>query len=64
MRSVRMMKWLRLAVPGACLVQITACLGPDPEFYLTSLATNAVVSEVISLFFQLLSSGLTAAAGA
>ena len=64
MRSPRMKKWVRFVLPGGALLQITACLGPDPEFFLTNVAASTLVSEVISLLFNLVTSGLTAAAAA
>jgi hypothetical protein len=64
MRSVRITKCLRCLLPGGLLLQITACLGPDPEFYLTNLVTSSLVGEVISLLFNLVTTGLTTAAAA
>ncbi len=55
----RRTKWLKLALPGCVVVQITACLGSDPEFYLTSVFTNALVFNIVSALFELALSGLT-----
>jgi hypothetical protein len=57
MRSLRMKKWARFLVPGGVVLQITACLGPDPEFFITNLAASTVVSEIVSLLFRLLTGG-------
>jgi len=56
-------KWARFLVPGGVVLQITACFGPDPEFYITNLAASTVLSEVIRLLFNLFTSGLATAAG-
>lgn len=58
MRSARMLRWTSFALPGAVLLQITACLGPDPEFLVVNLAASTLVAELISLFFRLLTGGL------
>ena len=58
MRSLRMKKWARFLVPGGVVLQITACFGPDPEFYVANLAASTVVSEVIRLLFNLFTSAV------
>ncbi len=58
MRSLRMKKWARFLVPGGVVLQITACFGPDPEFYITNLAASTVVSEVLRLLFNLFTSAV------
>jgi hypothetical protein len=63
MRSLRMKKWARFLVPGGVVLQITACFGPDPEFYITNLAASTMVSELLRLLFTLFTSGLATAAG-
>jgi len=55
----RWTKWLKLALPGCVVLQITACLGSDPEFYLASVFTNALVFNIVSALFDLFVSGLT-----
>jgi hypothetical protein len=55
----RWTKWLKLALPGCVLLQITACLGSDPEFYLATMFTNALVFNVVSALFQLALSAVT-----
>ena len=57
----RWTKWVKLALPGCVVVQITACLGSDPEFYLTSTFINALVVNIVSTVFSLVTSGLTTA---
>lgn len=59
-RRARAGGWLRLALPGALLLQLTACFGSDPQFYFTNLITSTVVSNLISaLFSALLTPGTT-----
>ncbi|MFQ5805076.1 MAG: hypothetical protein ACE5I3_01360 [Phycisphaerae bacterium] len=57
----RWTKWLRLALPGCVLLQITACLGTDPEFFFASTITNALVFNLVSALFNLFVSCLTTA---
>ena len=49
MRSLRMKKWARFLVPGGVVLQITACFGPDPEFYITNLAASTVKAKARAL---------------
>lgn len=55
-------RWLWLAVPGAGLLQITACLGADPQLTIGSTILNALVSNVVGLIFSLVFQSATAAA--
>jgi hypothetical protein len=57
MRRMRISKWLGLTVAGAYLVQITACLGPDPAFLVTTTAVSALVANVVSLLFGAVAGG-------
>lgn len=58
----RWTRWLKFAVPGCIVLQITACLGSDPEFFLTSTVANAVIYNIVSTLFNLAVAGLTASA--
>lgn len=49
--SRRFWKYAGLLASGASLLQITACLGSDPQFLVTTLALNAVISNVINFLF-------------
>lgn len=60
MLNPRIAKWSGLTAAGGVLLQITACLGPDPQFYVTSVAVNAVISSLIQSLFNLLLGGATA----
>ena len=58
----RWTRWLKFAVPGCIVLQLTACFGSDPQFYVTSTIANAVVFNVVSALFDLALSGLAAPA--
>lgn len=60
MRSLRSAKWGALTLAAGTLLQITACLGPDPQFYVTSVAVNAVISSLVQSIFNLFLGGVTA----
>jgi len=51
MRKTQIWKCVGLLASGASLLQITACLGSDPRFLVTTLALNAVISNVINTLF-------------
>jgi hypothetical protein len=40
-------KWLRLAIPGCVLLQISACVG-DPTYFLANLAAQWATSSIVS----------------
>lgn len=56
------MKWLGLWAGGGAALQLTACLGPDPQFFVTSSVANTLISTVVSRLFDVLLAGLTAGA--
>lgn len=60
--SVQMFKRLRWIAGGAVVLQVSACFGPQPQTYLAGTVATTLVSEVVSLLFGLLTSGLAAAA--
>jgi hypothetical protein len=62
MIRARAMKWMGLLTTGGTLLQITACLGPDPQLYVTNIAISTLISNVVSTIYQLLVSGLTGTA--
>ncbi|RMF77061.1 MAG: hypothetical protein D6744_11760 [Planctomycetota bacterium] len=53
---------LRLLIPSAVLLQITACFGPDPQFFFTATVANALVTNVVTGLFNLVFGGLGGAA--
>lgn len=60
MRKQRCWKVFRFVAPSAILLQITACLGPDPQLFLTTSIANALLANVISFGFNLVFGGLAA----
>jgi hypothetical protein len=54
LRFVRYGRWI---VMGAMALQVGACLGPDPQFFLTASAVNALISSLITGLLQALLSG-------
>jgi len=59
MNIVRARKWLGLWAGGGMALQITACLGSDPQFFVTSSVVNTLISTVISRLIDLLLGGFT-----
>lgn len=55
------LRTVQLTTGGAVLLQITACFGPDPQFFFTSTIAGAVVNNVVNLLFNTLTAGLAAA---
>lgn len=45
---------------GAWLLQITACLGPDPEFFVASAVSSTLIANVVTLLFNALTGSLAA----
>jgi len=63
MKTVRWLYAARVLVPSAMLFQFTACLGPDPQLFLTTTVANAVLVNVITLAFNAFFGGGLAVAG-
>jgi hypothetical protein len=59
MQSLRLIRRWQTLVPSAVLLQLTACFGPDPQLFLTTSVANAVLANVITVFFTSLA-GLAA----
>lgn len=51
MRLFQLARCPRVLVPAAVLFQITACLGPDPQLFVTSSIANAVLANLVTLVF-------------
>lgn len=49
-----------LALSGVWLLQITACLGPDPEFFIASSVSSTLIANVVTLLFNALTGSLAA----
>ena len=58
----RFAKWSKIVIPGAALLQITACFGADPQYYLTSTVTDALVYNTISAIFTVVTNLFTTTA--
>lgn len=51
-------KWPVLALcGGGTLMQITACLGSDPQFLISSFALNSLVANIVTTIYNALLSG-------
>ena len=49
--------WLRIVVPGAVLLQIGGCVGPNPGFFLSTSAANATIGFFVQQFWGALVGG-------
>lgn len=57
MRSVTSKRWLYVLIPGAVMMQLSGCLGPNPGFFVGSTVagttisalTNAILNNLLSL---------------
>ena len=58
----RAMKWAGICTTAGMLMQITACLGPDPQLLLTNVAINTLVSDLVSTLYRSVLSGLNISA--
>lgn len=52
MAKRRTLGWMRVGVGSGVLLQITACFGSDPQFTITALTLNAVISNLVSVLFN------------
>ena len=50
MRFSRSTRWIHLAVPGALLIGLSSCLGPNPGFFISSSVANASISTLVNSF--------------
>lgn len=60
MLNPRIARWSGLTLASGALLQVTACLGPDPQFYVTSVAVNALISSLVQTLLNLVLGGATA----
>jgi len=57
MRSVHSTRWAYLLIPGAFMMQLGGCLGPNPGFFVSSTVagttisalTNAILNNLLNL---------------
>lgn len=54
------LRWARVAVPAAIVLQLGSCFGGDPRFFVASTVSEAVTSAV---FASLVSAFVNAATG-
>ena len=50
MSITRHARWFRLAVPGAVMLILSGCLGPNPGFFISTSVANASISTLVSTF--------------
>ena len=48
------------AAGGMWLLQLTACLGSDPEFFVASAVSSTIIANVVTLLFDALTGALLA----
>lgn len=60
MKRKTLYRGLMAAAGGAWLLQITACLGSDPEFFIASTVSSTLIANIVTLFFDALTGGLAA----
>ncbi|MBI5865582.1 MAG: hypothetical protein HZB38_13955 [Planctomycetes bacterium] len=60
MKRSHLVRRMALLAAGAALLQFTACFGPDPQFFVTSSITNALIANLVSLLFNTVTAGLAA----
>jgi hypothetical protein len=53
-------KAMMAAAGGTWLLQITACLGSDPEFFVASAVSSTIIANVVTLVFNALTGALVA----
>lgn len=57
MRTAHSRRWVYLLIPGAVMMQLSGCLGPNPGFFVGSTVagttisalTNAILNNLLSL---------------
>ena len=47
-------RWMMATAGGAWLLQLTACLGSDPEFFIASTVSSTIIANVVTLVFNAL----------
>ena len=62
MRIRRLTKWSALIGTGGSLLQITACLGSDPELAIGITVLNTLIANVVSTLYNLALAGVSGVA--
>lgn len=52
MNQARKRRWMLLVMPGALLVGLGGCLGPNPGFFISSSAANATIMNLVNQFWN------------
>ncbi len=52
MKEICAKQWMRVLVPGAVLVGLGGCLGPNPGFFIGSSLANATITTVVNTFLS------------
>ncbi len=52
MRSMRSKRWLHLLIPGAVMMQLSGCLGPNPGFFVGSTVAGTTISALTNAFLN------------
>lgn len=45
-------RWFQTAVPGALLLGLAGCLGPNPGFFISSSVANASIFTLVNTFLS------------
>ena len=57
MKTIRLVKWMKLLLVGGVMFQIGGCLGPNPAFFISTSAANATIVNIVSALFNNLLQG-------
>ena len=60
MRIRRLAKWSALIGTGGSLLQITACLGSDPQLTIGISVLNTLIANFVTTLYNLVLSGVAA----
>lgn len=52
MKADEWAQWWRVCVPGALLLGLGGCLGPNPGFFISTTAAGAAISTLVSSFLR------------
>jgi len=58
----RLLRFGGLTAACGVLLQVTACLGPDPQFFLTASVVNALVASLVGALVNAALAGLPSGA--
>ncbi|MCH7702042.1 MAG: hypothetical protein IID37_10165 [Planctomycetes bacterium] len=52
MRSAHSKRWVYLLIPGAVMMQLSGCLGPNPGFFVGSTVAGTTISALTNAFLN------------